>query len=86
MVLGHEITGEIIEIGRDVEYLGIGALVSAPFNVACGRCRTCREDNSGVCLNVNLERAGGAYGYRYGAGGLAARPNTSWWLTPPSTA
>src|SRR5271170_3327637 len=63
MVLGHEITGEIIEIGRDVEFLGIGDLVSVPFNVACGRCRTCREGNTGVCLNVNPERAGGAYGY-----------------------
>jgi glutathione-independent formaldehyde dehydrogenase len=40
MVLGHEITGEIIEIGRDVEYRRKGDLVSVPFNVACGRCRT----------------------------------------------
>ena len=40
MVLGHEITGEVIEKGRDVEYLEIGDLVSVPFNVACGRCRT----------------------------------------------
>src|SRR5580692_657113 len=63
MVLGHEITGEIIEIGRDVEYLSKGDLVSVPFNVACGRCRTCREGDTGVCLNVNPERAGGAYGY-----------------------
>ena len=36
-VLGHEITGEVIEKGRDVEYLEIGDLVSVPFNVACGR-------------------------------------------------
>src|SRR6478672_6185184 len=63
MVLGHEITGEVIEKGRDVEYLEIGDLVSIPFNVACGRCRTCREQNTGVCLNVNPQRAGGAYGY-----------------------
>jgi glutathione-independent formaldehyde dehydrogenase len=63
MVLGHEITGEIIEIGRDVEYLKVGDLVSVPFNVACGRCRTCRDGDTGVCLNVNPERAGGAYGY-----------------------
>src|ERR1700693_3734677 len=63
MVLGHEITGEIIEKGKDVEYLEIGDLVSIPFHVACGRCRACREQNTGVCLNVNPERAGGAYGY-----------------------
>lgn len=63
LVLGHEITGEVIEKGKDVEYLEIGDLVSVPFNVACGRCRTCREQQTGVCLNVNPSRAGGAYGY-----------------------
>ena len=49
MVLGHEITGEIIEKGKDVEYLNIGDLVTVPFNVACGRCRTCREARR-VCV------------------------------------
>jgi glutathione-independent formaldehyde dehydrogenase len=63
LVLGHEITGEVIEAGRDVEFIGVGDLVSVPFNVACGRCRTCKERATGVCLNVNPERAGGAYGY-----------------------
>lgn len=63
LILGHEITGEVIEKGKDVEYLDIGDLVSVPFNVACGRCRTCREQQTGVCLNVNPSRAGGAYGY-----------------------
>src|ERR1700683_4463623 len=63
LVLGHEITGEVIEIGSDVEFIKIGDLVSTPFNVACGRCRTCRETDTGVCLTVNPGRAGGAYGY-----------------------
>ncbi|MGE8332829.1 MAG: alcohol dehydrogenase catalytic domain-containing protein, partial [Pseudomonas putida] len=63
LVLGHEITGEIVEIGRDVERLKIGDLVSVPFNVACGRCRSCKEMHTGVCLTVNPARAGGAYGY-----------------------
>jgi glutathione-independent formaldehyde dehydrogenase len=63
MVLGHEITGEVIELGSDVEVIKKGDLVSVPFNVACGRCRTCKEQQTGVCLNVNPGRAGGAYGY-----------------------
>ncbi|GGG85739.1 glutathione-independent formaldehyde dehydrogenase [Salipiger pallidus] len=63
LVLGHEITGEVIEIGSDVEMLKVGDVVSVPFNVACGRCRCCREGDTGVCLTVNPERAGGAYGY-----------------------
>jgi glutathione-independent formaldehyde dehydrogenase len=63
MVLGHEITGEVIELGSDVEYIRKGDLVTVPFNVACGRCRTCRSQETGVCLNVNPGRAGGAFGY-----------------------
>ncbi|WP_259782798.1 formaldehyde dehydrogenase, glutathione-independent [Aestuariispira ectoiniformans] len=63
LVLGHEITGEVIEKGADVEMLEVGDLVSVPFNVACGRCRTCKSQDTGVCLTVNPERAGGAYGY-----------------------
>jgi glutathione-independent formaldehyde dehydrogenase len=63
LVLGHEITGEVIEKGKGVEFLEIGDLVSVPFNVACGRCRNCKEQKTGICLNVNPARAGGAYGY-----------------------
>jgi glutathione-independent formaldehyde dehydrogenase len=63
LVLGHEITGEVIEKGHDVESFKIGDLVSVPFNVACGRCRNCREQKTGICLSVNPGRPGGAYGY-----------------------
>ncbi|PKR54188.1 formaldehyde dehydrogenase, glutathione-independent [Thalassospira marina] len=63
LVLGHEITGEIIEKGSDVEQLEVGDIVSVPFNVACGRCRCCKSQDTGVCLTVNPSRAGGAYGY-----------------------
>ncbi len=61
--LGHEITGEIIEAGSDVQFLKVGDLVSVPFNIACGRCRMCKTGNTGVCLNVNPARPGAAYGY-----------------------
>ena len=63
IVLGHEITGEVIETGSDVLFIKKGDLVSVPFNIACGRCRACRERNTGVCLNVNDKQPGGAYGY-----------------------
>lgn len=63
LVLGHEITGEVIEVGGDVLTLKKGDLVSVPFNVACGRCPMCKTQNTGVCLNVNPGRPGGAYGY-----------------------
>jgi glutathione-independent formaldehyde dehydrogenase len=63
LVLGHEITGEVIEAGRDVEFIKVGDIVSVPFNIACGRCRNCKEGKTGICLNVNPARPGSAYGY-----------------------
>ncbi len=63
LVLGHEITGEVIESGRDVEFIKNGDLVSVPFNIACGRCRNCKAGQTGICLNVNPARPGAAYGY-----------------------
>jgi glutathione-independent formaldehyde dehydrogenase len=63
LILGHEITGEVIETGPGVEFIKVGDLCSVPFNIACGRCRNCKEGNTGVCLNVNPDRPGSAYGY-----------------------
>ncbi len=63
LVLGHEITGEVLEAGRDVEFVKVGDLCSVPFNIACGRCRNCKEGRTGICLNVNPARPGAAYGY-----------------------
>ncbi len=61
--LGHEITGEVVEVGNDVLFVKPGDICSVPFNIACGRCRMCHEGKSGICLNVNPARPGAAYGY-----------------------
>jgi glutathione-independent formaldehyde dehydrogenase len=63
LILGHEITGEVIETGPGVEFIKEGDLCSVPFNIACGRCRNCKEGHTGVCLNTNPDRPGSAYGY-----------------------
>lgn len=63
LVLGHEITGEVIECGRDVEFINKGDIVSVPFNIACGRCRNCKAGQTSICLEVNDSRPGAAYGY-----------------------
>ncbi len=63
LILGHEITGLVIEAGKDVEFIKVGDLVSVPFNIACGRCRNCKEGRTGICLSVNPARPGAAYGY-----------------------
>jgi glutathione-independent formaldehyde dehydrogenase len=88
LILGHEITGEVIEAGRDVEFIQEGDLCSVPFNIACGRCRMCKEQQTGVCLNVNPERPGGAYGYvdmggwRGGQAEYVMVPYADWNLLP----
>jgi glutathione-independent formaldehyde dehydrogenase len=63
LVLGHEILGRVIETGPDVEFVRVGDVCSVPFNIACGRCRNCKGGKTGLCLNVNPDRPGSAYGY-----------------------
>jgi glutathione-independent formaldehyde dehydrogenase len=63
LILGHEITGEVIEAGPGVEFIKECDLCSVPFNIACGRCQNCKEGHTGVCLNTNPDRPGSAYGY-----------------------
>lgn len=66
MVMGHEMTGQVVELGSDVEFLKEGDIVSVPFNVACGRCRNCRNGHTNVCQTTNDEADCGAYGFNLG--------------------
>src|SRR3984893_9980839 len=70
LILGHEITGEVVEGGSDVGLVRVWDIVSVPFNIACGRCRNCKEGKTGICLNVNPDRPGSAYGYVDLGGGV----------------
>ena len=87
MIMGHEMTGEVIELGRDVEFIKQGDLCSVPFNVSCGRCRNCKERHTDVCMNVNDQVDCGAYGFNLGnwQGGQADYlmvPYADWNLLP----
>jgi glutathione-independent formaldehyde dehydrogenase len=78
----------VVEVGPGVEFIEVGDLCSVPFNIACGRCRMCKMGNTGVCLNVNPERPGGAYGYvdmggwRGGQAEYVMVPYADWNLLP----
>jgi glutathione-independent formaldehyde dehydrogenase len=63
MTIGHENTGEVIEVGDAVIKIKVGDRVSIPFNIGCGFCRNCERGLTGFCLSVNPEMPGGAYGY-----------------------
>ncbi|AOX18678.1 glutathione-independent formaldehyde dehydrogenase [Kozakia baliensis NRIC 0488] len=66
MTVGHEMTGEVIEVGSDVEFIKKGDIVSVPFNVGCGRCHNCKHMRTDVCENTNPDADCGAYGFNLG--------------------
>jgi glutathione-independent formaldehyde dehydrogenase len=81
MQMGHENTGEVIEVGSHVERIKQGDICSVPFNVACGTCRNCKERHTDVCLNANEELGYcGAYGFNLGGwqGGQAEYMLVPW--------
>jgi L-iditol 2-dehydrogenase len=49
LVLGHEITGEVVEIGSGVENFSIGDRVFSSHHVPCGECRYCVAGHQSVC-------------------------------------
>ncbi len=49
IVLGHEIAGEIVEVGKDVSGFKVGQRVSASHHVPCNECHYCKNDHSSAC-------------------------------------
>ena len=52
LVPGHEFSGEIAEIGREVTRLRVGDRVAVHPGRSCGRCNRCREGRSNLCEAV----------------------------------
>ncbi|UCE19511.1 MAG: zinc-dependent dehydrogenase [Gemmatimonadota bacterium] len=48
LVLGHEITGEIVEVGKGVTYK-VGDRVFVSHHVPCNECRYCQDGHHTVC-------------------------------------
>jgi L-iditol 2-dehydrogenase len=49
LVLGHEIAGEVVEVGEGVENFHVGDRVFASHHVPCGKCRYCLAGHQSVC-------------------------------------
>jgi threonine 3-dehydrogenase len=61
LVLGHEFSGEVVEVGSNVADLCPGDLVSGEGHVVCGRCRNCLAGRRHLCAHtqgVGVNRAG----------------------------
>ena len=69
-VLGHEFTGVVEEVGKDVRNFKKGARVVVPFSQGDGTCEYCRNGQSNVCLTPLLP----GFSYHGGFGHLVAVP------------
>src|SRR6266705_438525 len=61
LVIGHEFSGEVVEVGSNVADLSPGDLVSGEGHVVCGRCRNCLAGRRHLCAHtqgVGVNRSG----------------------------
>jgi threonine dehydrogenase-like Zn-dependent dehydrogenase len=80
-VMGHEMMGEVVEVGSAVTKLKVGDRVVVPFTITCGECDQCRRGNFSVCERTNRNRklgdtmfghsTAGLFGYTHLTGGYA---------------
>jgi len=54
MVLGHEVSGHVIELGAGVTGLSVGELVAVSPSRPCGNCRYCLEGLANHCMNMRF--------------------------------
>lgn len=62
IVLGHELAGEIVEVGAEVSSFAVGDRVSIDPNIYCGTCEYCRSNRAHLCNHlqaVGVTRDGG---------------------------
>lgn len=52
-ILGHETMGEVVEIGSMVTKLKVGDKIVIPFDIGCGKCHHCKEEEYSACDNSN---------------------------------
>ena len=61
MAVGHEFSGQIVDLGIEVRGFEIGDRVSAEGHITCGVCRNCRAGRRHLCMNaigVGVNRPG----------------------------
>jgi threonine dehydrogenase-like Zn-dependent dehydrogenase len=51
-ILGHEFSGKVVEIGKEVTLLEVGDMVTVEEMIWCGRCHPCRNGYPNHCSNL----------------------------------
>src|SRR4051812_16215034 len=52
-ILGHETMGEVVEVGSAVKQIKVGHKIVVPFDIGCGSCHHCKEEEYSLCDNSN---------------------------------
>ncbi len=62
VILGHELAGDVVEIGSKVRTVKVGDRVTVMPQVGCGKCRHCRAGYSNICPDSKVPGVGGWVG------------------------
>ncbi|WP_422124350.1 zinc-binding dehydrogenase [Planococcus sp. X10-3] len=62
VIIGHEIAGEIVEVGNEVTKFHVGDRVTVEPQVGCGQCEYCLNGNVNLCKSRTAPGLGGWYG------------------------
>ncbi|WP_327089114.1 L-threonine 3-dehydrogenase [Nonomuraea sp. NBC_01738] len=52
LIVGHEFSGEVVEVAPGVEDIQVGDLVSGEGHIVCGKCRNCMAGRRHLCRNT----------------------------------
>ena len=55
LTLGHEVAGEVVELGRNGGGIAVGDRVLIYYYATCGHCHWCRTDRANLCPQVVAE-------------------------------
>lgn len=53
-IMGHELAGEVVELGEGVQSVEIGDFVSAETHIPCGHCYQCKTGLQHICVNMKI--------------------------------
>ncbi|MBC7185776.1 MAG: L-threonine 3-dehydrogenase [Calditrichaeota bacterium] len=53
-IMGHELAGEVVEVGKNVHSVKVGDRISAETHIPCGHCYQCRTGRMAICRNMKI--------------------------------
>ncbi|MFH1824361.1 MAG: alcohol dehydrogenase catalytic domain-containing protein, partial [Candidatus Firestonebacteria bacterium] len=53
-ILGHEVSGLVVKIGKNVKSIKTGTRVAVEPGISCGKCEYCLKDRPNICANVKF--------------------------------